>query len=60
MKAMTRQQLAYFAGVSTKTLQRWCKPHRQELEALGMRPNMSVLPPRIVQWICEQFCIDVE
>ena len=57
---MTRQQIAYFAGVSTKTLQRWCKPHRQELEALGMRPNMSVLPPRIVQWICEQFCIDVE
>ena len=60
MKAMTRQQLAYSAGVSVKTLRNWCKPYKQELEAMGMQNNMKVLPPHIVQWLCDKFCIDVE
>ena len=60
MKAMTRQQLAYYAGVSVKTLRNWCKPYKQELEAMGMTRSQVVLPPHIVQWICEKFCIDVE
>ena len=34
-------------------------PHRQQLEALGMQPNMRVLPPRVVAYIVETFCIDV-
>ena len=60
MKAMTRQQIAYYAGVTVKTLRNWCKPYRQELEALGLRPGMIILPPNIVQWICDKFCIDVD
>ena len=34
MKAMTRQQIACYAGVTVKTLSNWCRPYRQELEAL--------------------------
>ena len=60
MKAMTRQQLAYFAGVSVRTLSNWCKPYQQELETLGLKTNMIVLPPRVVQWICDKFCIDID
>ena len=60
MKAMTKQQIAAFAGVSVRTLYNWCKPYKEELERLGMRPHMIVLPPKVVQFICDTFCIDVE
>ena len=60
MKAMSKQQLADRAGVSVTTLMNWCKPYLKELEAMGMTPNMRVLPPRIVGFIAEMFCIDVE
>ena len=60
MKAMTRQQLAACAGVSVKTLSKWCKPFLHELYELGLRPGMIVLPPNIVMWICDKFCIDVD
>ena len=59
MKAMSKQQLADCAGVSVNTLMRWCQPYRQELEAMGMQPGMRVLPPNIVKYLCEKFCIDV-
>ena len=59
MKAMTKQQLAAYAGVSVRTLRNWCKPYEQELTRMGMTPGMRVLPPNIVKWISEQFCIDI-
>ena len=59
MKAMTKQQLADSAGVTTKTLMSWCEPFLKELETMGMQPHMKVLPPHIVRFITEKFCIDV-
>ena len=59
MKAMSKQQLADRAGVSVGTLMNWCRPYRKELEAVGMKRNMRVLPPKVVKWIAEQFCIDI-
>ena len=59
MKAMSKQQLADAAGVSVDTLTRWLKPHRQQLEAFGLLPGMRVLPPKVVTYIVETFCIDV-
>ena len=60
MKAMTRQQIAYYAGVSVKTLNNWCKPYREELQAMGLKPKKIVLPPHIVNWMCQKFCIDID
>ena len=60
MKAMTRQQIAWYAGVTVKTLRNRCKPYREVLEALGLQPGMIILPPNIVQWICDKFCIYVD
>ena len=60
MKAMTKQQLADRAGVSVRTLLNWCKPYRKELSRMGLTPGMRVLPPHIVKWMAEQFCIDLE
>jgi len=47
------------AGVSVTTLMRWCDPYREELSRMGMQPRNRVLPPNIVQFIAEKFCIDV-
>ena len=60
MKAMTRTQLAAYAGVSVRTLVNWCKPYHKELAQMGMTPDMRVLPPNIVKWIAERFCIDID
>ncbi len=56
---MSKQQLADAAGVSVDTLARWLAPHRKQLEDLGMKPKMRVLPPKVVVYIVETFCIDV-
>ena len=60
MKAMSKQQLADAAGVSVKVLMSWCRPYRQQFEALGLKPKDRVLPPKIVKFIAETFCIDVD
>ena len=54
MKAMTQQQLADRAGVSRDTLRRWLKPHRRQLEALGMRREIRVdfiLEPKLGDYV---------
>ena len=59
MKAMTRQELADCAGVTTKTLANYIKRHWKELWAMGMRPN-QILPPKVVTWLAENYGIDVK
>ena len=60
MKAMSKQQLADRAGVSVKTLMVWCERYRTDLEAMGLQPKARVLPPNVVRFIAERYCIDVE
>ena len=60
MKAMTKQQLADLAGVSVKTLSQWCRPYSDELWMMGMRPRMKVLPPNIIIFLAEKFCLDID
>ena len=56
---MSKQQLADCAGVSVNTLMKWCKPFMNELEQMGLSPNDKVLPPNIVKFLVEKFCIDL-
>ena len=35
-------------------------PDSDEFEAMGLKPKDRVLPPRIVKFIAEKFCIDVD
>jgi len=56
---MSKQELADCAGVSVKTLMNWCRPFRQELAALGMNPHAKKLPPHIIHFLTEKFCIDI-
>ena len=59
MKAMSKSELALRAGVSVTTLMRWCEPYREELSRMGLTSRNKVLPPHIVKFIAEKFCIDV-
>jgi transposase len=59
MKAMSKSELADRAGVSLSTLTRWCKPYKDDLNAMGLQPNAKVLPPHIVKYHTEKFCIDI-
>ncbi len=59
MKSMTKQKLADKAGVSINTLNRWCKPFKAELEAMGLHPKARMLPPVVVKFIADKLCIDV-
>ena len=46
MKSMLKSELAREAGVSVRTLNRWCEMYREELIAMGWRPRMKLLPPK--------------
>ena len=59
MKSMSKQQLADKAGVSLSTFKRWCKPLQQQLEQLGMIPGARMLPPNVVKYLSDRFCIDL-
>ena len=60
MKSMTKSQLADCAGISVKTLMRWCKPYSQELQQMGLRRDSRVLSPAAVMFIAKKFCIDIK
>jgi transposase len=56
---MSKSELADRAGVTVQTLMNWCRRFDNELSAMGMLPNAKVLPPHIVRFIADKFCIDV-
>ena len=60
MKSMLKSELARAAGVSVKTLNRWCRPHHEQLTKMGWGPRMKLLTPKIVSYMVEAFCIDVD
>lgn len=56
---MTKQEMALRAGVSVRTLSRWCRPYEAELQRMGVRPNMKLMPPHVVKFLSEKLCIDM-
>jgi len=59
MKAMSKKQLADCAGVSVRTLNRWCRPLKKKLQRMGVAPCAKVLPPNVVEYLTKRFCIEV-
>lgn len=60
MKAMSKSELADCAGVSLDTLRRWCEPYQKELEGMGLKRHAKVLPPNVVMYLAEKYCIDIK
>ena len=59
MKSAYKYELADAAGVNYRTFQRWLGENRQKLTELGVSPRKQLLPPRAVEWICQQYGIDM-
>ncbi len=59
MKACSKYELAQAAGVSTETFRRWLRTDKPFFEAHGINPKAKVLPPVVVKYICEKYCIDL-
>ena len=59
MKAMYKSELAKLAGVSNSTFYRFLKTRRSVLEAMGISIYAKKLPPDIVKYISEEYCIDL-
>ena len=47
---MLKRELADAAGVSMRTLHRWCQPYREELTSMGVKPNDKLLSPKVARF----------
>ena len=56
---MYKQELADRAGVTVKTLMNWCRPYSEELTRMGLKPTAKKMPPHVVAYLSEIFCIDL-
>ena len=56
---INKRTLAQLAGVSPRTFQRYLQSRRHVLEAMGIAPQAQKLPPIAVQYVCEDYCIDL-
>lgn len=56
---MTKFELAAAAGVSAATFRRWLKTDRAFLEASQITSRTKILPPKVVKYLCEKYCIEV-
>ena len=59
MKSYTKIELARAAGVSGETFRRWLKTDEAFLRAYHVTPKTKCLPPVVVKYLCEKYCIDV-
>ena len=56
---ISKSTLAKLAEVSPRTFRRYLKTRQHVLEAMGVSPKAQKLPPKAVQYICEDYCIDL-
>lgn len=59
MKSYTKSELARAAGVSPATFRRWLLHDRAYLASHHILPTTKVLPPQVVKYLCEKYCIDL-
>ena len=59
MKAIYKNELAKLAGVSSRTFRRYLATRRSILTAMGVSPFARKLPPHVVHYISEDYCIDI-
>ena len=60
MKSRMKFEIALAAGMSDTTFRRWLHRHRMNMQALGVRPCQKLLPPRAVEYVCQELGIHEE
>ena len=56
---ISKSELAKMAGVSPRTFSRYLSSRQHILDKMGISPKAQKLPPKAVQYICEDYCIDL-
>ena len=56
---MTREELAYRAGVDRKTFYSYLRRNKNVLCAMGMRPRER-LSPIVVKWIADNYGVSID
>jgi len=56
---ISKRTLARMADVSPRTFARYLATKREVLEKFGVSPKAKKLPPQVVRYICEDYCIDL-
>ena len=59
LRFYSKSELAKLAGVSYSTFYRFLKSCRLVLESMGITLYTKKLPPHIVRYLSEEYCIDV-
>lgn len=59
MRFYYKNELAQAAGVSRDTFRKWLKSDTEFLVANHVSPNAKLLPPKVVRYLCEKYCIDL-
>ena len=59
MRSYSKTQLAEAAGVSVATFRRWLKTDEAYLHSQGIQTSAKLLPPHVVRYLCEKYCIDL-
>ena len=58
-RSISKSTLAKLAEVSPQTFRRYLATRRHFLDAMGVKHNAHNLPPQAVEYICEDYCIDL-
>ena len=56
---VSKKLLAEKAEVSSRTFARYLRTRRDVLTAMGVSPFAKKLPPGVVRYLCEDYCIDL-
>jgi len=59
MKFYYKSEVARAAGVSTRTLIRYINRNLDQLLPLGYCPGDKFIHPKALQWICDEYCIEM-
>jgi hypothetical protein len=54
-----KSDLAEYADVSPRTFARYLEKRRGELAKMGLYPEIRTFPPYGVEYVCEDYCIDL-
>lgn len=56
---MYKSELARLAGVSPRTFRRYLATRRAVLDEMGVSVMAQKLPPKAVEYICKDYCIEI-
>lgn len=59
LRFYSKSELARLAGVSYSTFYRFLKTRQSVLETIGITLYAKKLPPHVVKYLCEEYCIDL-